>query len=71
MSAPFWLTKFLRIGPFIGGDVLLLHRSTVSAPQSLFPLSDATKNNPLYSDSGSGTGYMLSIGLRGTGDIGF
>ncbi len=71
ISAPYWLTKFLRIGPFIGGDVLLLHRSTVSTPQSLFPLSDATKNNPLYSDSGSATGYMLSIGLRGSGDIAF
>jgi hypothetical protein len=66
-----WLTKFLRAGPFIGVDLTFLHRSQVALPQSIVPLDDATRNNPLFKDSGSGAGYMLNIGLRGTGDIAF
>jgi hypothetical protein len=50
LVASLWLTKFLRVGPFLGVD---------------------TRNNALYNDSGSGVGYLLSIGVRGTGDIGF
>lgn len=66
-----WLTKFLRAGPFIGFDLTFLHRSKVGLPQSIVPLDDTTKSNPLFADSGSGTGYLLNIGLRGTGDIAF
>jgi hypothetical protein len=66
-----WLTKFLRAGPFIGFDLTFLHRSQVGLPQSIVPLDDTTRNNALFHDSGSGAGYMLNIGVRGTGDIAF
>ena len=65
------LSEFLRIGPFVGFDLTWLHRKQVDLPQSIVPLTDATKNNPLYTDSGSGVGYVFSLGLRGTGDIAF
>jgi hypothetical protein len=65
------LSQFLRIGPFIGFDLTWLHRKQVSLPQSIVPLTDDTKNNPLYTDSGSGVGYVFTLGIRGTGDIAF
>ena len=67
----FWITKFLRVGPFVGVDFAWLHRGQVALPQSIVPLTADTRNNALYSDSGSGVGYLLNIGLRGTGDIAF
>ena len=70
-GASYWITKILRVGPFVGLDLTFLHRSTVSQPQSLFPLPDETKANPLYSGNGSGVGYMINFGFRGTGDISF
>lgn len=71
LTANYWFTSFLRMGPFIGFDATILSRSKVDLPQSLFPLSDETRSKPLFNESGSGLGYMLSIGLRGTGDIAF
>lgn len=71
LTAAYWLTKFLRIGPFIGVDFTFLHRAQAAPPQSIVPLEPATKNNELFGDSGNGLGYVLSIGLRGTGDISF
>ena len=71
LVASLWLTKFLRVGPFLGVDFSWLHRSQVALPQSIVPLTADTRNNALYNDSGSGVGYLLSIGIRGTGDIGF
>jgi hypothetical protein len=65
------LSRFLRIGPFIGFDLTWLHRKQVGLPQSIVPLSDDTKNNPLYTGSGSGVGYVFTLGIRGTGDIAF
>jgi hypothetical protein len=65
------VSEFLRIGPFVGFDLTWLHRKQVDLPQSIVPLTDATKNNPLYTDSGSGVGYVFSLGVRGTGDIAF
>jgi len=67
----FWITKFLRVGPFVGVDFAWLHRGQVALPQSIVPLTADTRSNALYNDSGSGVGYMLNIGLRGTGDIAF
>jgi hypothetical protein len=64
-------SEFLRIGPFIGYDLTWLHRKQVNLPQSIVPLTDDTRNNPLYTDSGSGVGYVFSLGIRGTGDIAF
>ena len=69
--ASYWFSKILRAGPFIGLDLTFLHRSTVDLPQSLFPLMDETKANPLYNGNGSGAGYLLSFGLRGTFDVSF
>jgi len=69
--ASLWLTKFLRLGPFIGVDFAWLHRAQVALPQSIVPIGADTRNNALYSDSGSGVGYLLNIGIRGTGDIAF
>jgi hypothetical protein len=69
--ASYWFTSFLRLGPFIGFDATILSRSQANLPQSLFPISEETRAKPLFSDSGSGLGYMLNIGLRGTGDIAF
>ena len=71
LVASLWLTKFLRVGPFLGVDFSWLHRSQVALPQSIVPITADTRNNALYNDSGSGVGYLLSIGIRGTGDIGF
>jgi hypothetical protein len=69
--ANLWLTKFLRVGPFIGVDFTWLHRSQPGLPQSIVPIGAETRNNALFSDSGSGVGYILTIGVRGTGDIAF
>jgi hypothetical protein len=69
--ASLWLTKFLRVGPFVGVDFSWLHRAQVALPQSIVPITAETRSNALYNDSGSGVGYMLNIGLRGTGDIAF
>jgi hypothetical protein len=69
--ASYWFTSFLRLGPFIGFDATILSRSQADLPQSLLPLSDETRAKPLFSESGSGLGYMLNIGIRGTGDIAF
>jgi hypothetical protein len=69
--ASLWLTKFLRVGPFVGVDFMWLHRAQAALPQSIVPLGPETRNNALFNDSGSGVGYLLNIGLRGTGDIGF
>jgi hypothetical protein len=71
LVASLWVTKFLRVGPFLGVDFSWLHRAQVGLPQSIVPLTADTRNNALYSDSGSGVGYLLSIGIRGTGDIAF
>ncbi|MDB4934747.1 MAG: hypothetical protein JWP87_1719 [Labilithrix sp.] len=69
--ASLWLTKFLRVGPFVGVDFTFLHRSQPALPQSIVPVGPETRNNALFGDSGSGVGYVLTLGVRGTGDIGF
>jgi len=69
--ASYWVTKFLRVGPFIGFDVTVLHRSQPDPPSSIFQVPDEVKNNDLFGKSGNGLGYVLSIGIRLTGDVGF
>lgn len=68
--ASYWLTRNLRVGPFIGFDLTVLHRPQPNLPQSLFQLNPDIKTNPLFSDSGDGLGYVFSIGIRLTADIG-
>ena len=65
------VTKFFKIGPFLGLDLTFLHRAQPSPPQSLFPLSEETRNSALFGDSGSGVGYMINLGVRATGDVAF
>ena len=65
------VTKFFKVGPFIGLDLTFLHRAQPGPPQSLQPIDDNTRNNALFGDSGSGVGYMLNLGLRVTGDVAF
>jgi hypothetical protein len=71
VTANYWFTSFLRMGPFIGVDATVLSRAKADLPRALFPITDETRNNALFSGAGTGIGYMLSIGIRGTGDIAF
>ena len=65
------VTKFFRVGPFLGLDMTFLHRSQPLPPQSLFPLTAETRTNALFGDSGSGVGYVINLGVRVTGDVAF
>ena len=65
------VSNFFKVGPFLGLDLTFLHRAQVGLPQSVFTLPAETRNNALFSDSGSGVGYAFNLGLRVTGDIGF
>jgi hypothetical protein len=71
ICASYWLSSFLRIGPFIGTDFMFLSRQKAPLPSTLFPISDEFKNKPLYTESGSSIAYTLNIGLRGAFDVGF
>lgn len=71
VNASYWITKFLRLGGFIGADLMVLHREKTPFPQSLFGPTPEINAKPLYADSGSGLGLNVSIGLRGAFDIGF
>lgn len=66
-----WVSETIRVGPFVGFDLLFLHRDQLGLPQSIYPIDDTTRNNALFSGSGSGTGYIFNAGIRGTFDIGF
>jgi len=69
-NASYWITKFLRIGAFIGADLMFLHRSQAPFPQSLFGPTPEIAGKPLYTDSGGGLGLNVNIGIRGAFDIG-
>ncbi|MBS2018553.1 MAG: hypothetical protein JST00_37150 [Deltaproteobacteria bacterium] len=69
--ASYHLSHVARIGPFIGFDVLVIHRSRPNLPQALFQIPPAVANNELFGESGNGLGYTLNIGVRLTADIGF
>ncbi|MDB4943427.1 MAG: hypothetical protein JWP97_2961 [Labilithrix sp.] len=71
ISAPYAVTRFLKVGPFLGVDALFLHRAQPRAPQSIQPNTDETLHNDLFGDSGNGIGYIFNVGLRVTGDVGF
>jgi hypothetical protein len=71
ICASYWLSSFLRIGPFLGTDFMFLSRQQAALPSSIFPISDEFKNKPLYTESGSSIAYTLNIGLRGAFDVGF
>jgi hypothetical protein len=71
VCASYWLSTFLRLGPFLGTDFMFLSRNQAPLPSSIFPISDEFKNKPLYTESGSSIAYTLNIGLRGAFDVGF
>lgn len=69
--ASWWVTKFVRLAPFVGFDVNFLHRERVPVASSVYPALPETAELPLYSTTGSGIGYTFGAGLRATFDIGF
>jgi hypothetical protein len=69
-AALYWLTKNFGLGPFLGVDLAYYSRGKVPLPQSLLTLPTEIKENPLYTDSGSGLGYTINIGIRGALDLG-
>lgn len=71
LNAAYWLTKFLRMGAFIGSDFMFLHRGQAALPASIFPIPEEFRQKPLYTGSGSGIAYTINIGLRGAFDIDF
>lgn len=71
LQAMYWVSAFLRAGAYLGFDVLMLSRPRAGQPPALYPVPDETLAKPLYSESGSGVGYALSIGARGAFDIAF
>jgi hypothetical protein len=66
----YWLARNVGLGPFLGFDVAYYSRPQVGLPQSLTTLPEDVRNNKLYTDSGSGLGYTISIGLRAALDLG-
>lgn len=70
-QAMYWASEFLRAGAYLGFDVLLLSRPQAGLPGSLFPIQDEISQRPLYTQTGSGVGYVINIGVRGAFDIGF
>lgn len=70
-QAMYWLNKYIRAGAFLGFDMLFLSRSQASLPGTTSPVSDEIRAKPLYTDTGSGVGYVFNVGLRGAFDVGF
>lgn len=70
VNASYWVTRFLRLGVFVGADLTFLNREKVAAPRTIFGASAADADHPLFAGSGSGTGLSLNAGIRGAFDIG-
>jgi hypothetical protein len=70
VNASYWVTKFLRVGAFVGIDATYLHRTQAPPPQSLFGPTPELAGHPLYADSGDGVGLSANLGVRGAFDIG-
>lgn len=71
INASYWVTKFVRLGAFIGADLMFLHREKAAVPYSLFGTPAEISGLPLYSESGSSIGLNFNVGLRGAFDIAF
>jgi hypothetical protein len=71
VNASYWITRFLRLGMFIGADFFLLHRLQANIPASIPPITPQERQHPLFTEDGLGLGYSLNVGFRGAFDIGF
>ena len=71
INASYWVTRFVRLGAFIGADLMFLNRSKAAVPYSVFGTPSEYSSLPLYSDSGSAIGLYFNVGLRGAFDIAF
>lgn len=71
LNASYWVTRFVRLGAFIGADLMFLSRSKTAVPYSIFGTPEEFSSLPLYSDSGSAVGLNFNAGLRGAFDIAF
>lgn len=70
-QAMYWVSKYVRVGAFVGFDLLFLSRPAAGLPGSVFPLTSDITSKPLYTEDGSGIGYTFNVGLRGAFDVGF
>jgi hypothetical protein len=70
LNAAYWVTTAFRIGPFLGADLMFLHRAKASPAGSMFGPTPDFDVLPLYSESGTGFGLNLNGGIRGAFDIG-
>lgn len=71
VNASYWVTRFLRLGAFIGADFMYLHRPQATLPVAVPPITPQERQHPLFTQSGDGLGFTLNIGLRGAFDIAF
>jgi hypothetical protein len=71
VNASYWVTRFVRLGAFVGADFMFLSREKASPPATIFGPSSEVEGNPLYSQSGSSIGLNVNLGLRGAFDIAF
>lgn len=69
-SANYWVTKWFRVGGFLGLDLMFLSRAKAPLPQSIFGPSPDAAELPLYKESGFGIGATLNLGIRGSFDLG-
>jgi hypothetical protein len=71
VNASYWITRFLRLGVFIGADFMLLHRLQANLPVAVPPITPQERQHPLFTEDGSGFGFNVNAGLRGAFDIAF
>ncbi len=71
VNASYWVTKFVRLGLFIGADLMFLSREKANVPPSIAGVPAEYSSLPLYTESGSSIGLNFNAGLRGAFDIGF
>jgi hypothetical protein len=71
-NASYWVTKWFRLGAFLGFDLMFLSREQTTVPRSITgaPPQEIT-NHPLYTESGFGMGINVLFGFRAAFDLGF
>jgi hypothetical protein len=71
VNGSYWVTQALRLGVFVGADLMFLSREQAPLPRSLFAIPPEISSQPLYTGSGSAVGLNVNLGIRGAFDIGF